>query len=62
MRWWLVPSNPSLYVNFLEKTFDLDKIKSFKLGRLSEEVFQEQEYELELSTLNESEVSGDTDI
>lgn len=45
LKWWWLPSKPVLRVNYLEKTFGIDKVEKFKEGRLAEEVFAELEYD-----------------
>jgi len=44
-----------IWVNYLEKAYDVEKIDKFKRGELAEEVFTEHEYDNELSTCNDSE-------
>ena len=54
-KYWSFPTKPFLKINYLEKAYDIEKIEKFKRGELAEEVFFEQEYDNELSTVNDSE-------
>lgn len=52
MWFWLLPTEPVLKLNYLERAYDVEKIEKFRKGELAEEVFMESEYDGELSTCN----------
>lgn len=40
-KFWLLPTQPELKINYLEKAYEFEKIESFKKGELADDVFAE---------------------